>query len=633
MEFISARIADAPAEESPHTGEFRAIFSSHRTKLDYSVRVRFTHRTTKTAERCLTRENLKDREQDIQFISSRVLRMLSLLCLVWAGCSTTHYKESADRDADAIFAEKTPAVPNMAGKFTIEQTNQLSLEGLPTVAATDTSLGPDAESERGARIISLEAALDIAVKHSRAYRTSKEQLYLQALSLTLARHQFAPIFSGRGRTDYQVTTEAVTVTVDALTGLPKVVSDKDAKLVEQHRATGQGSLGANWLIKTGAQLSTAFTTDFLRYLTGDPRLVTSSQLGATLVQPLWRGAGYKVTMENLTQSERTFLYQLRDFSRFKRDFTVQIATAYYGVLQNRDAVRNSWRGFENFQRNVERERALAEEGRRTQESLALLKQSELSTETAWINAVRNYKQSLDQFKIQLGLSTDAHVVLDDRELQQLKIVHPDLSAEDAQKVALSTRLDLDNFRDQFADAKRKIPLAANALKAQVDLIGSAGIASASGSGFQLPDPNRYHWSAGLNLDLPFERTAQRNAYRAALITHEQASRQLEQKEDEIKLQVRNDWRNLNQAKRNHESALLGVELSLRRVEEQELRADVGRGTARDLVDAQNDLIAQKNLLTQALVGHTIARLQFWNDMGILYIKDNGQWEELKDAKK
>jgi outer membrane protein TolC len=558
---------------------------------------------------------------------------LILATLALAGCTTGHYRKSADQEVARIFRQKAPGVANMNGAFTIERTNSFSLDHLPLSDLTDVALGADSEIERGARIISLEAALDIAVTHGRTYQNTKEQLYLQALALTLARNQFTPIFSGRARQDYQVTTEAVTVVVDAITGQPRVVSDADALLVEEHRTTGQGSLGANWLAKTGAQLSVAFTTDFLRYLTGDPRTFTSSQVGATLVQPLWRGAGYKASTENLTQAERTFLYQLREFSRFKRDFTVQIATAYYNVLQNRDAVRNSWRGFQNFKRNVERERALADEGRRTQESLSLLRQSELTTETAWINAVRNYKQSLDQFKIQLGLSTDAHIVLDDRELAQLKIVHPDMSAEDAQKVALATRLDLYNFRDQVADAKRKIDLAANGLKPQVDLAASGGLNSVSGTGtgFELPDPLRYRWSAGLNLDLPLERTAQRNTYRAALITHEQSGRQLEQKEDEVKLQVRNDWRNLDQARRNFESANLGVALSERRVEEQELRALVGRGTARDLVDAQNDLITQKNLLTQALVAHTIARLQFWNDMGILYIKDNGQWEELKDA--
>ncbi len=564
----------------------------------------------------------------------RLAVVIPLGCAVWAGCSTAHYKESADREAAAVFDQKNKGIPNMRGRFSIEQTNRVSLESLPLLEEVDSSLGPDGQKEHGRRILSLAAALDLAVKHSRIFQNSKEQLYLQALALTLSRHQFQPIFSGRARADYQTTTESVAITVDALTGLPKVVSEADASLVEQHRVTGQGSLGAAWLARTGAQLSAAFTTDFLRYLTGDPRTFTSSQVSATLVQPLWRGAGYKATMENLTQAERTFLYQLRDFSRFKRDFSVQIATAYYGVLQNRDAVRNSWRGFQNFKRNVERERALVQEGRKTQESLSLLRQSELNTETAWINAVRTYKQSLDQFKIQLGLSTDAPVVVADRELEQLQIIHPEITAEDAQSVALVTRLDFYNVRDQQGDAQRRIGLAANGLRPQVDAVGSAGITSVpgTGAGFPTPDLNRYHWSAGLLVDLPFDRKAQRNTYRAALIAYEQATRQFAQKEDEIKLQVRNDWRNLDQAKRNYESAQLGVELSLHRVEEQELRAEVGRGTARDLVDAQNDLVTQKNLLTQALVAHTIARLQFWNDMGILYIKDNGQWEEIKNAK-
>ena len=91
-------------------------------------------------------------------------------------------------------------------------------------------------------------------------------------------------------------------------------------------------------------------------------------------------------------------------------------------------------------------------------------------------------------------------------------------------------------------------------------------------------------------------------------------------------------RTLDQAKRNYEISEVGVKIAERRVEEQNLLAELGRAKAQDQVDAQNDLISSKNQLTQALVGHTIARLQFWNNMGILYIKDHGQWEELKDEK-
>jgi outer membrane protein TolC len=60
---------------------------------------------------------------------------------------------------------------------------------------------------------------------------------------------------------------------------------------------------------------------------------------------------------------------------------------------------------------------------------------------------------------------------------------------------------------------------------------------------------------------------------------------------------------------------------------------LGRGTSRDLVDAQNDFTDAKNSRTAALVSHTIARLKLYRDMGVLWVKDNGQWEENASAKK
>src|SRR5204863_4025227 len=140
-------------------------------------------------------------------------------------------------------------------------------------------------------------------------------------------------------------------------------------------------------------------------------------------------------------------------------------------------------------------------------------------------------------------------------------------------------------------------------KAQVDLVASAGIDSpqVNAARFAAPDLDRYHWSAGLNLNLPLERKAERNVYRAALITHEQSRRTFELRADEIKLQVRDGWRTLDQAKRNFEISEIGVKLAERRVEEQNLLADLGRAKAQDQVDAQNDLVNSRNQGTQALV--------------------------------
>ncbi|PYK99063.1 MAG: hypothetical protein DME19_10065, partial [Verrucomicrobia bacterium] len=511
-----------------------------------------------------------------------------------------------------------------------------SLDGLPVAGNVEPFLGSEGQVERGANIISLEQALNMAVNHSRIYQNQKEQLFLAALGLTLARHQFAPIFSAGVAGSYNVTTVPVEDTIpdpSDPTGqrqLP-VVSDK---LAEKPSVSANGQSLGNILLSTGARLTASFTTDFFRYLSGDPGSRVNSHLLGTLAQPLLRGAGYKVTMENLTQSERNLLYALRDFTLFRKRFSVDVATAYYGALQNRDAVRNSYLNLQNSRKNAERTRALAKEGRVAQADLGRLEQQELSTESAWIGTVRGYKQALDNFKIQLGLSTDANIVLDDRDLEQLKIVHPDIGVEDSIKVALATRLDYQNVREQYEDAGRKIGVAANALRAQVDLVASAGIDSEQekAARFAVPDIDRYHWSAGLNLNLPIERKAERNAYRASLITYEVARRAFEQRADEIKLQVRDGWRALDQAKRNYEISEIGVKIAERRVEEQNLLAELGRAKAQDQVDAQNDLVSSKNQLTQALVGHTIARLQFWNNLGILYIKDNGQWEEVANAK-
>jgi outer membrane protein TolC len=556
--------------------------------------------------------------------------VLSLLLL--AGCTAHHYRKSADKEAYGAVAQKTPLVKNMDEHFTIEQTNQLSFDGLPEAVKVEEFLGADGEVERGAHVLSLETALDIAIKHSRTYQNRKEDLYLASLGLTLDRHQFAPLFAAGASGSYKATTlQAVGAAIDPNNPTNLI---PEFNLVGEKSVSGDGRIAVSKLLSFGTRLTAAFTTDFFRFLTGDPRTMTSSELGATLVQPLWRGAGYRVTMENLTQSERNLLYALRDFTLFRKRFSVDVATAYYQVLGGRDAVRNGFTKLQSARQNAQRTRSLAEEGRATQADLGRLEQQLLSAESEWINAIRNYKQSLDNFKIQLGLSTDATIVLADTDLERLKILHPEISVDDSIKVALATRLDYQNTREQYEDAGRKIGVAADALRAQVDLVAAAGIDSVrqNSTRFAVPDIDRYHWNAGLELNLPLDRKAERNAYRRSLITYEQARRTFELRADEIKLQVRDGWRALDQAKRNFEISEIGVKLAERRVEEQNLLADLGRAKAQDQVDAQNDLVNSRNQRTQALVAHTIARLQFWNNLGILYIKDNGQWEEITNAK-
>jgi outer membrane protein TolC len=549
--------------------------------------------------------------------------------LALAGCTARHYRRSADKAAYGLIAQKSPLVTNMEPHFTIEETNQINLEGLPVANATNDFLGDSAQAEIGTKVLSLDKALEMAVQHSRTYQNNKEQLYLTALSLSLARHQFTPLFAAGGSGFYTVDTFPK---IDSRTNILGQFLVHNDEFTEKRNVELKGSIGVDWLIRDIGRITAAFTTDFLRYVSGDPRTIVSSQLAATFRRPLLRDAGFKTDIENLTQAERNLLYGIRDFVRFRKDFTVQIASSYYGVLGFRDGARNSFLNFQNSRKTGDRTRDLAAEGRTTQTELGRIEQQELSSESTWVNAVRTYQRGLDDFKILLGIPVDSRIVLDDKELEQLKIHHPKISVDDAIRIALAARLDYQNSKDEEDDSVRKVALAADRFKPQLDLIANGQINSpVRGKGFPLPEVSNYNWDVGATLDLPLERTAERNDYRAALITQDRARRNVELQRDQIELQIRESWRTLEQAKRNYEINEIGVRIAERRVEEQELLAEFGRAKALDQVDAQNSLLSSKDQLTQALVAHTIARLQFWDNMGILYIKEDGQWEEMEET--
>ena len=144
---------------------------------------------------------------------------------------------------------------------------------------------------------------------------------------------------------------------------------------------------------------------------------------------------------------------------------------------------------------------------------------------------------------------------------------------------------------------------------------------------QLLDSDKRLCSAALIVRLPIHRKAERNSYRSALSAFDRARRQQKLFLDQVKLDIQDGWRNLEQRKREFEISQVRVELSQNRRDEEILKRELGLGLALDLVDAQNDLINSQNQLTSALISHTIARLGFWRDMGILFIKEGGQWEE------
>lgn len=529
-------------------------------------------------------------------------RLMTLLCGglyaafvlgVVGACSPEHYKAEADEEVYKIIDSKWQDSFGQKANYTV----------------SDVPPSPDdIQIEKAvplSDVISLAQAVAIATAHNRDYQKQKEELYLEALDLTLERHEFARQWFG---------------TIDA----------GYAKDSEDEKVNYDAELGFEQLLADGAIISTSIAIDWARFLTGDPRTTLGSVLSATIAQPLLRGAGRRIAQEKLTQAERDALYQIRSFNRFRKEFVVSIVNDYYRVLQQRDRVTNAKNNYKRVLKSKERLEMEAKAGRRTRIDVDEAEQNVLRAQNSYVEAIQRYEQKLDEFKIKLSLPTDADIELDQNELKVLEgvgIREPDYTLDAALETALLQRLDLANSIDQVDDAVRKVMVAADGLGAELNLTGGIDVGSTEKTDFDRLQFHEGAYTLGLSADLPLDRKEERNIYRKAIIALERQQREYDNEADKVKLDVRQAYRQQQEKAESYKIQKMSLDLARRRVESNELLLDAGRVPVRILLESENALVAAQNNVTAALVDHAIAKLSFFRDIGILQIRPDGMWEQ------
>lgn len=535
-------------------------------------------------------------------------RLLALLCRVLCGavifgmigaCSSEYYKADADEEVYKIIDSKWREGFGQKANYTI----------------SDASPSPnDVQIEKAvpsSGVINLAQAVAMATAHNRNYQTQKERLYLIALDLTLARYQFARQWFG-------------TIDADYIRNVPGTGKSDDEGV------SYDAEFGFDQLLADGAAVSASIALDWARFLTGDPDTSLRSVLSASVVQPLLRGSGRKIVQENLTQAERNALYQIRAFNRFRKTFVVSTINDYYRVLQQRDRVTNAGNDYKRRVESRKRSEMEADAGRTPRFEVDQAEQRELDALDSYVRTQQSYNQLLDRFKIRLSLPTDANIELDQDELKTLEkvgIIEPDYTLDTAIETALLQRLDLANSRDRVDDSVRKIIVAADDLGAELNLIGSASAGSTEKTDFSRLQFHRGSYTLGFEADLPLDRKTERNAYREALITLEQRQREYENDEDEVKFDVRQAYRELEEAAEQYRIRKNSLALANKRVESTKLLLEAGLADTRDLLESQDSLLRAQNSVTDALVAHLIAKLNFFRDTGILQVRPDGMWEQ------
>lgn len=459
------------------------------------------------------------------------------------------------------------------------------------------------------RILTLAEALTLAFANNREFQSQRESVYLSALDLTLARYAFAPQFFGVMTGDFR----------------------HDAGDEELGEVTG--SWGWDQVLASGARVSINLFQNALQFFTGDRREVARNVFNATVTQPLLRGFGSTVTLEPLIQARRDLLYQIRAFRRFRKVFAVRVIAEYYRVLQERDRITNEYNNWASLVENRRRVKELADAGRIEVLEMDQARQQELQAEDRYSAAVAQYESVLDDFKVTLGIPIDEHISLAADELESLvqRGVAPlPVSVAEAVRAAFDLRVDWRTALDQLEDAERRVVVLRDALRAQLDVSGEVSLASGE-DGAQKPldfDVGNLEYGFGFTLDLPLDRKRERNAWVSSLIGYRRSERDLSLFEDEIRLTIRDAYRALEREIVSYPIQQTSVELARARVESTTTLRLAGRASTRDVLESQAALIDARNALTRSLINYTVARLQFYRDVGALRVLPDGSVVEL-----
>ncbi|MFW5870206.1 MAG: TolC family protein, partial [Candidatus Sumerlaeota bacterium] len=463
--------------------------------------------------------------------------------------------------------------------------------------------------------LELSDTLAIAFARSRDYQTRKEDLFVSALDLSGTRYDFGFLWSAGANAS----------------------ADRSETGYNSPQGTSTETFGRTRLrgavektLATGAVISLNLTHNFTRYWTNDPRPDGTASVGFSVVQPLLRGAGALVAHEPLRQSERNMIYAVRDFSRYEKDFAIDIISQYFNLLSTLDRLENQRLDYETAVYSADRSTAWAEAGRVSELEADQARQRVLTARNAWNDRQAQYQEQLDRFKIALGLPIILDIGPDPDELERLAergLVWPDMQLSQAVDQALDKRLDLKTTGDRLADRERKVKIALQNFLPNLDLGFDASVYESREKFRPLPRWGNNDQSVSLDLGLPLDWTPRRNNYRRALIERDRAERELDESRDRVVLGVKDAWRQLEFQRKKYEIQQESVRLAERRVESALLLQEMGNAVQRDVTEAQESLLDARNGLTEALVAYTIQRLEFWHAIEALDIDVEGMWYE------
>ena len=271
--------------------------------------------------------------------------VVSWIPVAMTGCNRAHYRTKADEEVRNLIEEKVcdssmPSIPDiqvdrasrMFDPFNPDRPPMPEDDGVAhqymrlvngkkhyplwdVNGRTNTSENPVwwqylPLDERGVLVLDADTAVRVATLHNTNYQGEIETLYLSALDVSTERFLLSnQLFAGYG-------------SIYTADGALRRGAGGNSSSTFSNSAFSRGprGLALRRQFTTGADLIVGFANTLTWQLSGPDSQAANSLIDFSFVQPLLRGAGRDVVMERLTLAERTLLYNVRAFERYRTGF-------------------------------------------------------------------------------------------------------------------------------------------------------------------------------------------------------------------------------------------------------------------------------------------------------------------------
>lgn len=467
--------------------------------------------------------------------------------------------------------------------------------------------------------LSLSQAIELSITLSPEYQAAREQLYLIGLDQTEAEYlyditPFASLAAGQSQ-KYSS-------------------SSRTGRIYDNEIRGASGTVGIQKLLATGAVITSDLTLGSFDVVSGNYRSGPASVFQTVITQPLLRGADRLVVLETLTQAQRNTLYEVRTFNRFRKTFYASVTDDYYRLLKYSQQVYAASENILRLKTLIQKIESLSDVGKVPQFDLERSRQNTVKASDDYFQIKQIYEEALDLYKNRLLIPQNTAIIIDMNdwfELEKNAAAEIVITEQQAVDIALASRLDLASAFDQVEDARRHAEVAADALGADLALVGL--IAPASRKRFTFgADPadlerTEQRYELSLRANLPLDRLVERNNYKRSLIALMQAQRTHQQLSNQIELEVRKAWRDMMQAKNRMSIQKKARELASKRMDDTLLLLQYARANTTDVLDAERDYYAAQDNYAAALTDFGIAKINFLTNTETLWINPQRQYEQ------